>query len=166
TIVNGPGAGNLTIDGGGTHGLFYVDTNVYLTISGLTLDHGLGLGGSLYSYYGHVTMTDCIVADGSSSLNGFYGAVVQWYGTMDVERCAFTDNNAYGYGGAISCFSGSATVRDCVFSGNTAGAVAGALFNEFGVLVVTSSTFSDNQSNYGAVLYDYSGTTTFTDCSF
>jgi hypothetical protein len=119
--IDGPGAGLLTVSGGNASRIFEVDgakTNV--TLTGLTLTQGAGLGGGAID-------------------NG---------GTLAVRDCTLSGNSAEG-GGAIDN-GGTATVQDSTLSGNSSVTSGGAIFNDVGgTLTVTHSTLSGNSAGLG-----------------
>jgi len=94
--IQGPGAGDLTISGGGTSGVFSITTSgLNVTISGLTIADGSAAAGA-----------------GISSAGG----------TLTVQNDTFTNDQAVapsggaGQGGAISSPSGALTVSGSTFS--------------------------------------------------
>ena len=143
--ITGPGANQLTIDGGGAYQVFAIGTSAITSasISGLT------------------------VANGKASTTG--GAIDVVSGTLMVTGCAFTNNSATSSttssGGAIFA-SGALTVSGSTFSGNTASYDGGAIYNATGPTTVTGSTFSGNSALYGGAINGYGAAMTVTDSTF
>ena len=86
TLV-GPGAGSLAIDGGSSTRLFFIG-NGAVSISGVTLQNGLGagsdssaggggagMGGAIFMEGGNVTLTN-VVFSGNEALGGTQGAIL------------------------------------------------------------------------------------------
>jgi len=134
--IEGPGAGNLTIDGNssGDPMLEIINSSV-VTMSGLTMEHA---GASaLYVQQGTVTVNQCRFAH-----NG--GIAISNVGTLTVDDSVFDTNQNGNLGGAIYN-SNVASINNSTFIGNTASSGGGAIFN-FGTMDIHASTFSGNQS--------------------
>jgi len=131
--IQGPGAGSLTISGGGAVGLFQVNPIAQLWLTGLTLANGQSLiGGAIENNNGALTITN-------STLSG---------------------NRAADRGGAIDSRAGTVTITNSTLSGNQA-SVGGAIDSYFDSLVtITNSTIAANQSGSSPVLAVDSGTAT------
>ena len=117
--VQGPGANIVTLDGGGTTRLFYIGAGT-ISISGLTLQNGLGKGGDSNSGGGGA---------------GMGGAIFQNGGSLSVANVTFSKNEAVGGSSANSSagnggggFGGDAPTSS---SGNGAG--GGDLFGVGGL---------------------------------
>ncbi len=78
--VQGPGAGSLALDGSGNTRLFFIGGGT-VSISGLTLQNGLGKGGDSYTGGGGA---------------GMGGAIFQNGGNLTVTNVAFNNNQAQG----------------------------------------------------------------------
>jgi hypothetical protein len=150
--IQGPGAGQLTIDGRGSFGsrVFEVAAKKNVTLSGLTISDGYGITARGYLYPND--------GNGGGILN---------FGTLTVSDCTISDNSAYaygnnGYGGGIYN-AGTLTVSNStVLSnstenpapwGSTNAAYGGGIYNT-GILSVTSSTVSGNLAEYGGGIYN------------
>ncbi|MGA2352556.1 MAG: choice-of-anchor Q domain-containing protein [Terracidiphilus sp.] len=125
--IPGPGANQLTINGGGpssNFSVFTVDSGVTASISGLT------------------------IANGNSSGSG---GGIDNNGTLAVSNSAFTGNHAAGSGGGIANDLVSdtwMTVTNSTFVGNSADSAGGGISNKgWGWLTVTNSTFVGNSAN-------------------
>jgi hypothetical protein len=81
--INRPGASNLTISGGGTTRIFFVNpgSGVAVNINNLTLADGYGMGGS--SYFG-------------GAAAGMGGAIFQYTGTLNLSGIVLSGNTALG----------------------------------------------------------------------
>jgi hypothetical protein len=141
--INGPGAGQLTIDGSNLSRVFEVDgASTTVTLSGLTISHGAGLAEAEPAF-----------SEGwmPSPYDGLGGGVLN-FGKLTVNGCVFSGNstssnvNSYGGGGIYN--DGTLAVSGCTFSHNSVGNSysspgGGGIFN-VGTLSVSSSTFSNN----------------------
>ncbi len=159
--IGGPGAGLLTIDGGGSDRVFWVDGGegkAVVEVSGLTMTNGrsaVGVGGCLWGHATALTLSDVTasncVADGSEDPQtgyGFGGAIFllgDFSGpALNVSHSSFYGNVAgqigdgvvesTGSGGAIAVVgAGDVVIEDSVISGNTA-ACLGFVPDPFGFI--------------------------------
>ena len=120
--LTGPGAELLTVrrDTGGDYSVFTVYPGAFAHLSGLTIANG----------------------------SGSYGAGVNNFGTLAIERSTLTANVATTNGGALQNL-GSLIVSNSTVSGNSAGYGAGLFNYSVGACScsasVTNTTFSGNQ---------------------
>jgi hypothetical protein len=126
--IKGPGAGLLAISGYGVSGVFLVDANNNVDVSGLTLD-------------------DC--------RNAYAGGAIANLGTLTVIGCSITGNSAHGDGGGI-INEGTLTVSGCTITGNTSDGFGGGISN-LGTLTVSGSTITGNSAVHGGGIYSASG---------
>jgi hypothetical protein len=182
-IIDGPGALNLTISGGGHSNVFVVDQNQSPTgaltamISGLTIAGGSvsGSGGGVFNR-GSLALTDCTLSGNTATADG--GALDNT-GQATLIDCTVANNYAgssvgAGRGGAIDNESlGTLTLTGCTITGNTAGRLGfgGAIFNA-GTASLADCTVSDNiavnngsGSAGGGLDIEGAGTANLTDCT-
>ncbi|MGA8025718.1 MAG: hypothetical protein WB992_01135, partial [Bryobacteraceae bacterium] len=90
--INGPGASNLTISGGGSTRIFFINpgSGVTVNIDNLTLANGYGLGGN-----------------GGGGAAGMGGAVFQESGTLNITNAVLNANTARGGGTSDGASSGA-----------------------------------------------------------
>ena len=170
--IQGPGAGLLTISGGGSYGsrIFEVDgSTTTVKLSGLSLIDGNGMydnhiisGGVGWSGGGNHGSTGT-AADGE-------GGAIWNGGTMTVANCTLSYNAAdqvydqhspgpTGFGGAIYN-AGTMTVTDTILTYNSAGDASyasygsyfgngGAIWNGGTLIVNGTSTLFDHNTAYG-----------------
>jgi predicted outer membrane repeat protein len=135
-------SGQVAISGGGSQSVFAVSADQSAYLQGLTITQGDAPGSS---------------SEGGAILN---------QGTLGLDDCTLTGNQAGFNGGAISCQGQSTLVADDdTFTGNSA-ANGGALFVGTGSTAdVTSSTFTGNAASDegGAVLAGQNCTFTATN---
>jgi hypothetical protein len=121
--IAGPGAGQLTVSGGGVSRDFEVDSaqsTIKVVLSGLTISNGNafgGWGGGVYNGGENLTLSGCTLS-GNSAMAG--GAIFNYFGTVTVSGCTLSDNHADLEGGGIANDRGTMTVSNCTISGNTA----------------------------------------------
>lgn len=117
----------------------------------------------------HVTVTDFVLTNGSSTESG--GLVAIGNAGPLFEHCSFTNTHSSTTGGAVRInvdSKGNGRFKDCIFSGNE-GSSGGAivLTNARTAVLFTSCTFSSNSaSGSGGALYSTNGTATFENCIF
>lgn len=122
--ITAPIAG-LAISGNNASRVFQVTPDATVTLSGLTIRDGNGLGGGL----------------------GGGGGIINDRGTLLLEGCTLTANQT-AEGGALHSktdLSGkTTTLRNCTLSGNTATFMGGAIYNTEGRTILESCTITSN----------------------
>lgn len=171
--LNGPGAENLTLSGGGQYLVLGVGNGADLTLTGLAIRQGYGLftGAGLLNDHGTLTINDSLIAnnlngggDGGGLYNdggvvnitntsfsendAFHDGAISNHGVMMITNSIFMDNSAR-IGGAIFN-NGTLTVQNSTFTGNIATQIGGGAIDNHATLVVVNSTFYHNGSTYGA----------------
>lgn len=119
--IRGPGAGVLTIDGGGLTNLF----NVF--------------GQS--SAYKHLHINDLTLANGRAAEGGLIRTSSN---DLRITRCVLKNGVATGSGGALHVAGGKTTIVDSTFHANRAGAGGGAIFGDNVEVNRIRSTVSGN----------------------
>ena len=168
-VINGPGAGLVTVSGGGTVGVFFVDTRVTATISGLTISGGSVAGfGSGLDNFGTATLSGCTLS-GNSVTGAPYGpsrgGTVFNYNSakLTLTDCTLSGNSAQSSGGGLEN-DGTAYLTDCAFSDNYA-VDGGGVVNFVGTISLNNCTISGNSANNGGGLLNYFGKASLTDCT-
>jgi uncharacterized repeat protein (TIGR01451 family) len=162
--ITGPGAGQLTISGGGASRVFSVDPGVTVTISALTVANGSECcGGGIFNG-GTLTVSNSTVSGNTAA----GGGGIHNTGTLTISNSTVSGNAAAGIisvGGGILNDSGTLTISSSTISSNTADFGAG-IFND-GTLTVSSSTLSSNSAEVdGGGIYNNSGTVTVSASTF
>jgi hypothetical protein len=163
--INGPGAGSLTVSGGGQSRVFEVDAPATVSISGLTItggdgvadpsDTGLnaGQGGGVLSF-GSLTIKASTVS-GNSTIAG--GGIFSYLGTLTIRDSSVSANSAFG-GAGIDNFEGAVTISGSTLDDNFApDGAGGAIYNDDGAVVMNGSTLADNFANSGGGIYNHGG---------
>ncbi len=164
--ITGPGASSLAIDGGGAVQPFNVGSGTIVSISGVTIQHGLasGFGGGGILNQGGLTLSSCVVTSNlASSVSELFGGGIFNVGTLTMNQCTVSNNTTAipgsggGAGGGLYN-SGPATITNSTFSANTAegqgngGGNGGAIFNSpAGTLTIVGSTITGNQVTASSV---------------
>jgi hypothetical protein len=169
--IQGPGAGQLTISGGGSSRVFEVASKTKVTLSGLTISNGSAAngGGVNVDKGGTLTINNSTLSGNSSTYNG--GAIDNG-GTLTLSNSTLSGNTA-NQGGAIDNAGASAnlTISGCTLSGNGGllCSYGGAIRNENGGnLSISNSTLSGNSApgGDGGAIFSLGGSTlTLTDCT-
>ncbi|MBV8353962.1 MAG: hypothetical protein JO101_01475 [Candidatus Eremiobacteraeota bacterium] len=184
-------SGNLTINGGGNTGIFYVNPMGSLTVTGLTLTGGNNsdtYGGAIENY-GTLAIVNAVFNANGGNNTQYGGAVYDQSNvpaTTTVVASTFSNNMSSYEGGAyyIEEFTttgvGGAAFSQCLFTNNQAfdgsDGSGGAIYADWN-LSVTSSTFTGNlagaissASTYGeggAINIDYNNQSpTITNSTF
>jgi hypothetical protein len=163
TILDGTGH-QITISGGNAVRVFYVNSNVNLTISNLTIADGLnadGYGGGIYNA-GNLTAMNCVFANntaigpagaynsGGSGSNSLGGAIYN-IGFLNAIRCTFQSNSTVGGDGVTS--SGG--------SGGAGGDGYGGAIENLGASIMTECWLANNRATGGSGGPGADGGTTF-----
>jgi hypothetical protein len=135
--INGPGANQLTISGGGSYGIFNITNPAAVTnISGVT------------------------IANGNSGSPGG-GGITNLGTSLTLNNCEMNNNQSAGQDGGALFNSGSSTasVLDCTFSGNSSD--SGGAINNNGLITITNSTFNGNtaHADYGGGIFNQGAAT-------
>jgi YVTN family beta-propeller protein len=151
--IRGPGVANLAISGNHAYTVFQIDSGVSVSISGVTMQDGLGdVNGGDAANYGTLTASDCTLLVSTPS-NGNGGGLYN-AGTANVTKCTFAGNPNFGvaaYGGGIYN-SGTLTVTSSTFENLNVGGAGGGIDANSGTVTVINSTFWQNTGNVGGAI--------------
>ena len=134
--IDGPGAGLLTVSGGGTGRVFLVDPGATASFSGLTVSGGnvpflFGNGGGVENF-GTTSLADCVISDNTGVIGG--GLYSDSNGSLSLTDCSVTENLSVD-GEAVDNAFGDLTMTGCTVSGNLGDGVDSEY--SFGTSVVT-----------------------------
>lgn len=155
TITNSTGASNLLISGNNISRVFYLNSGANLTINGVTITKGNGVGtsnsgdgGGIYNLSGTLTLTNSIVS-GNTATTG--GGIVNSFGSMlTLTNSTVSNNTANNGGGIYNSTSSTLILTNSTVSGNTATNNVGGIFNTGGgTSNLTNSTVSGNTAAVG-----------------
>jgi CSLREA domain-containing protein len=130
-VINGEGADDTIIDGGGLSRLFHILAPAVATISGVTLQNGhAGHGGAIYIASGSLALDNTAIRDNDTKTSGGGGGIFN-QATLTITNSTISGNTATGAsGGGIYTFSiGTTTVTNSTVSGNAALFGGGGLFS-------------------------------------
>jgi CSLREA domain-containing protein len=162
--ITGPGAAALTVQGVGTHRIFYIDASSAtfdVTISGLTLTHDSGTvsggGGAIYNNTGHLTVSDAVITGIKATGKG--GGIFSAGNTnsLDLENTTVSNNETTGSGGGgggVNVTDGRAqlkVINSTVTGNKTDLGYGGGLYfySNTGVVYIDPSTITNNTSHHG-----------------
>ncbi len=145
--VNADDAADVTISGGDSSRIFFVDPGVTATLNSLALTGGSysGKGGAIYAHFGS-TLT---IADTTLSGNYSYGggAIYGYGAALTITDSLLTGNMAAGdNGGAIHARYGTASLTNTTVHGNTADSLGGGVFSFQASVSLVNSTVTGNQA--------------------
>jgi parallel beta-helix repeat protein len=159
--IVGPGAGVITVDGGGTVGngdgsqIFYFDGvgDGTIAVSGLTLTGGYNdYGGAIrvYDSDADVILTDLVITSNEAEYYGG-GVAIDTTGVAIVDNTEISDNlSDTGGGGLYADFDGdggSLTITNSLITGNTStDGQGGGLYVTGGDLLIENTTISGNEA--------------------
>ena len=150
TTIDGPGAGLLTIKGGGNSRVFYLD-GASAVMSDVTISGGAtAAGGSgLYMTGGTLALTDVTISGNTTSANG--GGLLDRGGILNMTGCTVSGNYAALFGGGLEESDSTVKLSGCTVSGNSVSANGdGGGFNlNGGTTNMTNVTISGNTARYG-----------------
>lgn len=139
-----------------------------VTMQGITIQNGeamtgslgVGDGGDVRVYRGHLLATDCMFSGNAAFLEGS-GLFIE-SSTAVLTGCTLAGNSSP-QGGGFSNLLATATLTGCTLSGNSA-PDGGGMFNQ-GTATLVSDTFSGNSASFeGGGLFNF-GTAALTDCT-
>jgi predicted outer membrane repeat protein/parallel beta-helix repeat protein len=165
--INGPGAGELTINADGHSGAFTIGQYATAVISGLTITGGyaqngaaINVGGSSDDGGGNLTLTDCTLTGNTATRAG--GAIYAGQSTtLSVSYCTISGNSVTGYcGGGIEAYGNYFTLTNSIVENNTAHHSGGGVFITNCNSTVNDCTISGNSAHNGGGLYTYQSSTT------
>jgi fibronectin-binding autotransporter adhesin len=159
-LIEGPGAGILTISGNGAIEPFSLAAGVTATFTGLTISKGsASTGGAILNQGTSLTVINDVFSGNAAVYYG--GAIYNSGGTLVVSNSTFTNNTApYGLGGAIDN-DGTAIISNSTFTGGSA-YEGGAIDNKGGSLSITNSDLESNTGTLGGAIFN-NATATITD---
>ena len=147
--VQGAGAGNTIVNGGGNSRGVYVDpgTGNTVTLDGLTIQHGyvVGNGAGLLVNSGTVNLTN-------STLTGNYSVG------------SYNSGSVFG-GGGIYNAGNTLNLNNSTLAGNAAGGGGGGIWNAGNTLNLTNSSLSGNSAFNGGGIWNDRGTVTVANTS-
>lgn len=156
--INGPGASQLTINGGNTFRVFDLQGNRNVRIDGLTISGGRTSasvqGGAGIRSTGTLNLVNSVLQNNTTvgaGSNG--GGLLQVGGTLQIQNSSILNNSTTGsgaHGGGIYSVGGSVTIVNSTIEGNsiaTASGVGGGLVVTGAALTLTDSTVSGNSSS-------------------
>ncbi len=163
--IDGPGANQLVINGGGgfnrvfeTGGLPSYGIGNY-RLKGMTIENGHysgDQGGGIYAISADLyTLDGVIVRNNTSDTAG--GGISFWQGNFEILNSTITGNSAFACGG-MKVSNGNLTIANSTFSGNTATNDFGGGICAYGNSNVTirKSTIANNTSpTAGGGIYNY-----------
>jgi parallel beta-helix repeat protein len=173
--IQGPGAGELTINAGGKSRIFDVNdnnssTSIAVEIDGLTL-----IGGGNVNYGGAIDSQESLTANnlivkGNTALNGGGGIFVSTSGKTIIQNSTISGNSASGGDGgglyAATVGGGTTLIASSTISGNSAN-MGGGIYAptwRLGQITIQDSTISGNAATLiGGGIWNntsYGGTTT------
>ena len=143
TIVDG--GGKITLSGGNSSRLFYVNGGAALTLKNLTVTRGFydGDGGAIRND-GTLTITNCTFSLNETTLNGSGGAMLLWGGTVMTMTNSSVNNNSAQDGGAVFVHVASHFTAINSTIADNVGYADNAAINSEGTLTLSGVTVSGN----------------------
>ncbi|HMQ05498.1 MAG TPA: choice-of-anchor Q domain-containing protein [Pyrinomonadaceae bacterium] len=166
--IIGPGANLLAIDGGSSDNRIFYTADATVTISGLTLTGGGGVGfandygGAVKTGVGGALTLDAVHVSANTSLSG--GGLFLRNGVHRIVNSTVSGNTAGGCGGGVHN-QGALTIVNSTLSGNrSVNYYGGAVCNDgFAgtdpVVTLRNVTVVENTANRGGGIYNFDGTT-------
>ena len=153
-VLGGEVNGNLASSGGGVFNASEAEVS-----GGEVNGNSAGSGGGLYNVGEDSTLTvDGVLVDGNTAEYSGGGIYNSAYSALIVKNgCEITNNKATAnFGGGIFNLRGTVDVDSCKISGNEARISGGGVFNGTGIVNVSGSEISANKANDGGGLYNSS----------
>ena len=150
--INGPGAGDLAIDGNDSSRAFLISGGT-VAISDVTIQNGsaFGNGGGIANVNGSLTITN-VTVNNNTATDGGGGIFNTSGGTLTITNSTISGNSVDGRGGGIrNLNSGTLTITNSTITGNSAGSLGGGVENGTALptqtqLTITNSTITGNST--------------------
>lgn len=171
--LQGPGAGQMKVDGGLASRIIYANTAYGnpVTIAGLTLARGSSpddeSGGAIRNFQGDLTIRDAVITGSTTAESG--GAIYLYHGSLLVDSTTLSTNYAASYGGGIYFYdsddNGKSVISNSTISGNTVHGDGGGVYVSDsatqGPVQIQNDTIvgnhaGDNVADNGGGVYDFS----------
>ncbi len=169
--IQGPGAENLAVSGGGECRVFYVESTAEsVDISGISIVSGdadiydVSRGGGICNLSDNLTVDNCCF----SGNNAYAGGGMRNVGSSStVRNCIFYSNSASNGGGMCNSLVPGTTVTNCTFTSNSAREGGGMSNWDEASLTVTNCTFTSNSAREGGGMYNKNESSpVVTSCTF
>jgi hypothetical protein len=168
--VNGPGAGQLSIDGNGA-GRVFQNSGHTVALSGMTITGGLtsSPGAGISTVGGTLTLTDAVVSQNTTTGGngqGHGGGIYVNGSALALTRVVVAANHANFHGGGVYVTGASSVISltHTTVSDNTVQVGAGGgVYMRTGTTTIRASSIVGNQSNNGAGISASDGQLTVTN---
>ncbi len=169
--IQGPGAENLAVSGGGECRVFYIeDTAESVDISGISIVSGdtssevlsSDYGGGMYNLNSSLTLTNCIFRDNNSD---YGGGIYNHNSNPTITNSAFRENYALAFGGGMCNYYSSPYLSNSIFSENRT-LFGGGMCNAKSEPIVANCTFIRNDSDYGGGMLNEQANPIVSNCTF
>ncbi len=155
--ILGLGANELSISGNNTSRVFFVHSDSTVTIGGLTISNGNGVGAGSSNQGGGIyidnnatlTLNSSTVSNNSVTTTG--GGIINLGGSLHILNSTVSGNTGSSFGGGIRNI-GSADIINSTISGNSA-TFGGGISNEESTITLINSTVSNNSATAGGGIY-------------
>ena len=162
--TNGDDIADITISGGATSRLFFIDSNARtFSLTSLNLidgNAGASRGGAISIIDGHLSVINSAITGNSAHTGG--GIYVEGADSLNIVNSLISGNTATIFaGGGIYSYSTSLSLTNSTLHNNTAnGIYGGGIATVYSTLTLNNSTITDNQvSGTGGGLSIYGSTT-------
>jgi len=164
--IQGQGANNTVVDGGGNATVFNVNPSAHpqpgvsVIIQNITIRNGSGTyGGGIYNN-GALTISNSTISGNSATYSG--GIFNDSVGTLTIVSSTISGNAATVGGGGIYNNAGILNIANSTISGNSASQKGGGVYNYQGTETISNSTIVNNSSPSIGGLYNVIGTGDYT----
>ncbi len=122
-----------------------------------------GTGGAIRTQSGSVVIDQCTFTGNEA----YVGGAADLKGTAQVTDCTFTDNSCDYRSGALTFYNATATISDCTFENNSSANQGGAMCSLISTTTITNCTFTGNSAtNQGGGIYYNENNLTMNGCHF
>jgi hypothetical protein len=141
-------SGDTDNDGTGDVSIFYIPSNVNVTIDSLTFDKanttGTPYSGAIQNK-GNLTISNSLLSNNRGS--SISGAIYNDYKSLVVNNCTFSNNIFSGFGASIENLAGTVIVNDSSFSGNSAASGGSVIRGGWGTVTLNNITAFNNSGS-------------------
>lgn len=177
--IDGGTAVSLSISGNNERNIFTIGAGTAVTLTDLTLMHGIDDQGAVHNAGGYLTLIRSTLVN-NGSVDHLYGAIFNESGEVSLQDSQVMNNQSrYGagivnggllqvsntlfqnnssqFGGAVAVMSGSAVIEGSEIISNASSSVGGGLFNQSQLTIIDTQILSNTTSNLGGGILNYNG---------
>ncbi len=158
--ITGPGAEQLSISGVNTYRVFFITSDIAVTITEVTVRDGTAVNGGGFWSAGTLHLDSIQIVNNSASTCG--GGVYVDQGSVTLNRTQVVSNSTFWGGGGVCIHEGGAILSGTQVVSNSASTSGGGVYVGLGsaTLNVSGGRISSNSAAFGGGVFVYQGSAT------